>query len=212
MARGRFITVEGGEGVGKSTQVSLLAAALERNGLPVQQTREPGGSRGAESIRKLLLEGSGDRWDAVSEALLVTAARRDHVSRLIAPALERGIWVVCDRFTDSTYAYQGYGRGMPLADIAALQRVAIGELVPDLTLILDLPVGAGLARAAARPGAGDRFEGRERAFHERLRDGFRRIASDDPKRCVLIKASGSPETVHAAVLAAVSRHFALVLR
>lgn len=211
MARGRFITVEGGEGAGKSTQVGLLVEALERNGIAVQRTREPGGSPGGESIRRLLLEGAGDRWDAVAEALLLTAARHDHVERLIAPALDRGLWVISDRFADSTTAYQGYGRGMLLDDIALLQRLALGDIAPDLTLILDVPVELGLARVAARSGDADRFERLDLAFHERLHDGYRRIAADDPARCVLVDASGDAETVHGAVFAIVAERFGLTL-
>ena len=204
MARGRFITVEGGEGAGKSTQVPLLAAALETAGIAALTTREPGGSSGAEAIRRLLLEGDGRRWDALGEALLLYAARRDHVALLIEPALARGEWVVCDRFADSTVAYQGYGRGLPLADIMALHRLALGTLAPDLTLILDLPVETGLARAAARPAAADRFERLDPVFHERLRQGFRDIAATEPERCVLIDAARDPKMVHRAILAAVA--------
>jgi dTMP kinase len=204
MPHGRFITFEGGEGAGKSTQVPLLVAALERAGIAALATREPGGSPGAEAIRRLLLEGEGERWDAQGEALLLVAARRDHVAKLIAPALARGVWVVCDRFADSTLAYQGYGRGLMPADIAMLHRFALGDLAPDLTAILDLPVDAGLARSAARSAAAasaaDRFERLDRAFHDRLRDGFQRIAAADPGRCVLVDAAGDPQAVHRAVL------------
>ena len=203
-ARGRLITVEGGEGAGKSTQVDLLLAALGHAGIAATRTREPGGSEGAEAIRRLLLDGADERWDAVGEALLLYAARRDHVVRLIAPSLERGVWVVCDRFADSTLAYQGYGRGLPLADLLALHRFALGDFAPDLTLILDLPVAEGLARAARRSGTADRFERLDTAFHERLRQGFRQIAADHPERCVLIDASGDQGSVHRAVLAAVA--------
>jgi dTMP kinase len=202
--RGRFITMEGGEGAGKSTQLELLAAALDRTGIAVRRTREPGGSAGAEAIRTLLLEGADERWDAVSEALLLYASRRDHVARLIAPALERGVWVICDRFADSTLAYQGYGRGLPLTDLAVLHRLALGDFAPDLTLILDLPVEEGLARAARRAQSTDRFERLDRAFHERLREGFRQIAAAEPQRCVLIDAAGDRDSVHRVVLAAVS--------
>src|SRR6266571_6683152 len=139
-ARGRFITIEGGEGAGKSTQVDLLMGALAGAGIAAERTREPGGSDGAEAIRGLLLDGATERWDAIGEALLLYAARRDHVLRLIQPALERGVWVVCDRFADSTLAYQGYGRGLPLADLLALHRLVLGDFTPDLTPILDLPV------------------------------------------------------------------------
>lgn len=203
--RGRFITLEGGEGAGKSTQVDLLAAALARDGIAVRRTREPGGSEGAEAIRCLLLEGAEKRWDAVAEALLLYAARRDHVVRLIRPALDRREWVVCDRFADSTLAYQGYGRGLPLADLAALHRFALGDFTSDLTLVLDLPVEEGLARAARRAGSADRFERLGRDFHERLRHGFRDIAAKEPQRCMLIDAQGDPATVHRAIVAAVNQ-------
>ena len=209
--RGRFITVEGGEGAGKSTQVDALMASLERSGIGARRTREPGGSAGAEAIRRLLLDGADERWDAVSEVLLLNAARRDHVVRLIEPALERGLWVVCDRFFDSTLAYQGYGRGVPIADLMTAQRLAIGDFVPDLTLILDLPVSEGLARTARRGDGADRFERLEPAFHERLRGGFRAIAGDHPERCVLIDAGGDVESVHRAVVAAVRQRLGAAL-
>ena len=211
MARGRFITIEGGEGTGKTTQVGLLVAALARAGITARATREPGGSPGAEAIRRLLLEGEGERWDAVGEALLLVAARHDHVTRLIEPALVQGIWVVSDRFADSTFAYQGYGRDLALDDLAALHRFALGAFVPDLTLILDLPVEIGLARAAARPAAADRFERLDHAFHERLRQGFRRIAAEDSGRCVIIDAAGDPGVVHRALLATIAQRLGVVL-
>ena len=202
--RGRFITIEGGEGAGKSTQLALLAAALGGVGIAVQRTREPGGSEGAEAIRRLLLEGADERWDAIAETLLFYAARREHVTRLIQPALDRGVWVVCDRFADSTIAYQGHGRGLPLAELQALHRFALGDFAPDLTLILDLPVAEGLARAAKRSGSADRFERIDPAFHERLRQGFQQIAATNPQRCVVIDASGDVDSVHRAVLAAMA--------
>ena len=202
--RGRFITVEGGEGAGKSTQVRLLVTALQRAGIPVRQTREPGGSPGGEAIRRLLLEGESERWDAISEVLLLIAARHDHVTRLITPALAQGVWVVADRFADSTLAYQGYGRGVELGELAMLHRFALGDFAPDLTLMLDLPVDVGLARAMARSSA-DRFERLDPGFHERLRQGFRQIAADNPARCMLVDAAGDPQTVHRAVLAVVKQ-------
>ena len=211
MSRGRFITIEGGEGAGKTTQVGLLVAALERARIPATATREPGGSPGAEAIRRLLLEGDADRWDAVGEALLLIAARSDHVARLIAPSLARGIWVVSDRFVDSTLAYQGYGRGLALEDLATLHRFAIGSFTPDLTVILDLPAEIGLARAAARANGDDRFERLDRAFHERLRQGFQQIVTENGERCVLIDGSGDPQTVHRAVLKAVERRLRVAL-
>ncbi|MFL5268787.1 MAG: dTMP kinase [Stellaceae bacterium] len=199
---GKFITIEGGEGAGKSTQVRLLAEALGRAGIPVRVTREPGGSPGGEAIRRLLLEGEGERWDAISEALLLVAARRVHVRRVIAPALAEATWVVSDRFADSTLAYQGYGKGIPLDQLAAFHRFALDDFAPDLTLILDLPAEIGLARAAIRSTA-DRFERLDHEFHQRLRRGFREIASSNLTRCVLIDASGDLQAVHSAVLAAV---------
>ena len=210
-ARGRFITIEGGEGAGKSTQVDLLVAALTRADIAAQRTREPGGSEGAEAIRRLLLEGADERWDAIAETLLFYAARREHVTRLIMPALDRGTWVVCDRFADSTIAYQGYGRGLPLAELQALHSFALGDFAPDLTLILDLPVAEGLTRAARRSGNTDRFERLDQAFHERLRQGFHQIAAADPQRCVVIDASGDVETVHRAVLGAVVERLGVAL-
>jgi dTMP kinase len=210
MTRGRLITIEGGEGAGKSTQAPLLLAALQSAGIAAIGTREPGGSPGAEAIRQLLLEGDGERWDATSEALLLTAARRDHVAQLIEPALAREEWVVCDRFVDSTLAYQGYGRGLPAADIAMLHRWALGDFAPDLTLILDLPAEIGRARIAAGV-RGDRFERLEIAFHERVRRGFREIVAAEPARCVLIDATADPAAVHRAVLAAVAERFGMKL-
>jgi dTMP kinase len=211
VSRGRFITIEGGEGAGKTTQVGLLVAALKRAGIPARATREPGGSPGAEAIRGLLLEGDGERWGAVGEALLLVAARSDHVARLIAPSLAKGIWVVSDRFADSTLAYQGYGRGLALEDLATLHRFALGSFAPDLTVILDLPAEIGLARAAARASGDDRFERLDHAFHERLREGFRTIAAKDSARCVVIDGSSDPQTVHRAVLDAVEGRLRVAL-
>lgn len=200
MEHGKFITIEGGEGAGKSTQLRLLAEALARAGIEVVTTREPGGSKGAEAIRALLVTGEVDRWDAETEALLHTAARRDHLSRTVWPALARGAWVVCDRFADSTLAYQGYGHGLSKDFIVALTRLAIGGFAPDLTLILDLPVEEGLKRAGGRGGAEDRYERMDLAFHERLRQGFLDIAGNDPDRCAVIDATQDVDSVHQAVL------------
>lgn len=211
-ASGKFITVEGGEGAGKSTQVRLLVEAFGRAGIDALATREPGGSSGAEAIRRLLLEGDTERWDAIGETLLFFAARRDHVGRTIRPALGAGKYVICDRFTDSTIAYQGYGRGLPLADLLALRRFALGDFTPDLTLILDLPVADGLRRAASRPGAADRFERLDRTFHQRLRDGFLAIAKAEPERCAVIDAAAGIDAVHGAIVSAVSSRLGLVLK
>jgi dTMP kinase len=211
MLPARFITIEGGEGAGKSTQAPLLVGALERSGIAALATREPGGSPGAEAIRRLLLEGEGGRWDARSEALLLVAARRDHVDKVIAPALARGNWVVSDRFADSTLAYQGYGRGLATADIEALHRFALGGFMPDLTVILDLPTAIGLDRAAARSPATDRFQLLDPSFHDRLHQGFREIAAANPARCVLIDAAAEPQMVHRAVCSAVARRLGVAL-
>ncbi|MBC7905841.1 MAG: dTMP kinase [Rhodospirillaceae bacterium] len=205
MERGRFITFEGGEGAGKSTQLKMLAEALARAGIEVVTTREPGGSKGAEAIRALLVTGEVDRWDAHTEALLHTAARRDHLVKTIWPALERGAWVVCDRFADSTLAYQGYGHGLPKDFILGLTRLAIGDFAPDLTLILDLPVEEGLKRAGGRGGAEDRYERMGTPFHDRLRQGFLDIAKFEPDRCAVIDATASLDGVHQSIMATIKR-------
>ncbi len=199
--RGRFITFEGGEGAGKSTQLRLLAQDLAQTGREVITTREPGGSDGAEAIRSLLVTGDVDRWDGYSEALLHSAARRDHLRRTIWPALDRGAWVLCDRFADSTLAYQGYGHGLPMDWITDLTRLTLGEFAPDLTLILDMPAAEGLARAVKRGGGEDRYERMGGAFHQRLRDGFLEIAATDPARCAVIDAVQSVDAVRADIAA-----------
>jgi dTMP kinase len=183
---------------------------LKRAGIDALATREPGGSPGAEAIRRLLLKGETERWDAIGETLLFFAARRDHIARTIRPALDAGRWVVCDRFTDSTIAYQGYGRGLPLAALMAVRRFALGDFDPDLTLLLDLPIAEGLERAARRSTA-DRFERLDRDFHQRLRDGFLAIAAAEPARCAVIDAAGDIDAVHRAIVAAVSTRLGLSL-
>ncbi|BAE51254.1 dTMP kinase [Paramagnetospirillum magneticum] len=202
-ARGRFITFEGGEGAGKSTQVRLLAESLRDEGLMVVTTREPGGSAGAEAIRALLVEGEPERWDGVTEALLHFAARRDHLVKTVWPALDRGAWVICDRFADSTLAYQGFGHGLDPDVIASLYRVAVGHFAPDLTLVLDLPVEKGLERAGLRGGAEDRYERMGLGFHQRLRQGFLGIAAANPMRCAVIDATRSPDEVHGDIMSTV---------
>lgn len=200
--RGRLITLEGGEGAGKSTQALRLEAALAAAGIPVLRTREPGGAPGAEAIRGLLL-GNGP-WDGVAETMLHFAARREHVARTIRPALAAGTWVVCDRFADSTMAYQCYGQGVPRAVFDALASVALEGLRPDLTLVLEVSPEQGLARAAAR-GDTNRYEAMDHAFHARVRQGFRAIAEAEPERCVLLDATDSPEGVAAAIWAVVQQ-------
>lgn len=201
---GRFITVEGGEGAGKSTHAARLAARLRALGLDVVETREPGGTPGAEAIRALLLGGAAGRWSPTVEALLLNAARADHAERLIRPALMRGAWVICDRWLDSTLAYQGGPDGVPAATLKALHQVATGGLTPDRTLLLDLPVAQGLARAGGRGGAPDRIGGRDAAFHDGVRTAFLALARAEPGRIVRIDAARAPEAVAADVWAAVT--------
>ncbi|WP_439594901.1 dTMP kinase [Falsiroseomonas sp.] len=198
---GRFITLEGGEGAGKSTQARRLAAHLAARGLPVLLTREPGGAPGAEAMRRLLLGGQG--LDPVAEALLVFAARRDHLITTIRPALAAGLWVISDRFADSTRAYQGHGQGVAQAAIAQLAAVALEGFAPDLTLVLDLPVETGMARARGRGVAADRYERLDTAFHQRIRDGFLAIAAAEPARCALVDATAGVEVVAASIAALV---------
>jgi len=203
VGQGRFITFEGGEGAGKSTQLQRLAARLSAGGQEVVATREPGGSPGAEAIRDIVLRGDADRWSSVTETLLMYAARRDHVERVIRPGLARGAWVICDRFADSTRAYQGAAGGTDPALIAALETYVLEATRPDLTLIFDLPVAIGLERAHARAGAEMRFESKGHAFHERLREGFLAIARSEPQRCAVIDATGEANEVEARVWEAV---------
>lgn len=200
---GRFITLEGGEGAGKSTQAARLADRLRAQGFEVVVTREPGGTEGAEAVRALLVEGEAERWSAVAEACLVNAARADHVERLIRPALSAGRWVVCDRFVDSTLAYQGAGKGLADSALRNLHHIATADLWPDLTLILDVAVEAGLARAASRRGGEGRFEGHDRSFHLNVVQGFREIAEAEPHRCKLIDGGATVEAVELAIWAEV---------
>ena len=204
MTRGRFITFEGGEGAGKSTQVRILAERLRGAGHEVVATREPGGSPGAEAIRDLLVNGDPDRWSAISETLLMYAARRDHIERTVRPALECGAWVISDRFADSTRAYQGAGGNAPPGLVAALETFVLEQTRPDLTLILDLPVDVGLERAGLRGGSEARFEAKGEAFHQRLRQAFLDIAGAEPDRCAVLDAAQSPDAVSEAIWSAVA--------
>jgi dTMP kinase len=199
-AAGRFITLEGGEGAGKTTQARLLADALCDRGIPVLRTREPGGSPGAEVLRDLLLSGRV-AWAPEAETLLHFAARADHVARTIRPALRAGMWVVCDRFYDSTMAYQGFGQGTNRALIRA--QIALLGIVPDLTIVLRASDAVAADRLLRRGGGADRYEREDAAFHARVNDGFLAIARAEPARCRIIAADGAPETVHAAIMAAV---------
>jgi dTMP kinase len=193
--RARFITLEGGEGAGKSTQVARLKEWIEARGHRCIATREPGGAPGAEMVRKLLVEGPAERWDGVTEALLHFAARREHLRATVLPAIASGTWVVSDRFADSTMAYQGYGHGIDRAMLGTLYDRTVGDFRPDLTLILDLPVEEGLARAAARRGKETRYESLPVDFHERVRAGFLEIAAADPERCLVIDASAGIDDI-----------------
>ena len=203
--QGRFITLEGGEGVGKSTQIKALAAALRAHGLSVVETREPGGSPGAEAIRELLLHREADAWSPRAEALLFAAARSDHVRTRIRPALEAGQWVLCDRFIDSTRAYQGGSDGLTDADIMALHAIGSDGLLPDRTLLLTLSPADTAARRAARAlDRPDRFEDRAAAFHDKVTAAFDRIAASEPARFRRIEAAGPPEAVTARLLVALT--------
>ena len=195
--RGRFITFEGGEGTGKSTHAARLAERLKQFGVGVHVTREPGGSPGAEIMRYVILSGVAKPFGAEAEAVLFAAARDDHLKTVIRPALERGVWVICDRFADSTRVYQGVAGDVDTRSIRALERIVVGDTKPDLTFILDVPAALGMQRATKRRGAGDadRFEKEALAFHEKLRDGFLVLAASEPERCVLIDATASKDEV-----------------
>ena len=197
MAGGLFITFEGGEGTGKTTQLAKLAAALEKKGIDVLCTREPGGSREAEAIRAELVSGDAGKWSPLAEALLMNAARDSHLRKTIRPALALGRTVLCDRFMDSTRAYQGAAGGVDMNLIAALEKSVVGETVPDLTLVFDLDPEIGLSRAKQSE---DRFERKGAAFHSRLNAAYREIARAEPERCRLIDASLPPNAVFAAIM------------
>ena len=199
--RGKFITVEGGEGVGKSTNIRELQSWLERRHIPYLLTREPGGTPLAESIRELLLDTREESVAGTTELLLIFAARAQHLAQVIEPALARGEWVICDRFTDATYAYQGGGRGVPPRQIASLEALVQGELRPDLTLLLDAPVAVGMARAGKR-GELDRFEREERAFFQRVRNTYLERAAREPKRFRCVDTNRALDRI-AAELAAI---------
>jgi len=209
---GRFITFEGGEGAGKSTQIARLAEHLRALGLDVVTTREPGGSPKAEALREILLSGAAERFGPAAEAILFAAARIDHLDETIKPALARGAWVLSDRFADSTRVYQADGDGVDPAFVEGLERVALDGVRPDLTVILDVPVEAALTRIAARRGdeAPDRFEKEAEAVHQRRREAFLRIAEAEPDRCVVIDAAQSVDGVAASIWDVVARRFGLL--
>lgn len=209
---GRFITIEGGEGSGKSTQIRLLMKALAAANLPAIHSREPGGTEGAEDIRDLLLRGDAEKWDAISETLLFYAARREHCARVVWPAMQQGTHVVCDRFADSTRVYQGFAKGLGDDYVLALHRLTLGAFQPDLTLWLDIDVQNGLQRATSRPGEQEvRFENMQGGFHDRVRQGFETLAVQEPQRVVQINANGSIADVHATIIATLNTRLGLNL-
>lgn len=210
---GRFITFEGGEGSGKSTQISLLHKAFETARLPVHRTREPGGSPGAEAVRGLLVDAKANRWDwsPMTEVLLFMAARSDHVEKVIRPNLAAGMHVLCDRFMDSTLVYQGQGKALGEQPVQTLQHLAVGNLVPDLTLILDIDPAAGLKRASARAGVETRFENLHDDFHHAVRAGFLAIASREPQRCAVINADQTVGAIHMQILTILNERLGLKL-
>jgi dTMP kinase len=207
MTTGIFITLEGGEGAGKSTQLKLLEERLTTHGIDIVRTREPGGVPSAETIRDLLVNGETDKWRPLTETLLHFAARHEHISRLIQPALKNGQWVLCDRFSDSTTAYQGYAQNIDLEAISSLYRLAVGNLEPDLTIILDLPVEVGLERAEDRGIGGTRYERMGIEFHQRLRDGFLQIAANNPHRCSIVDATQSIQEISENIMTLVEARF-----
>ena len=209
---GKFLSLEGGEGAGKSTQVRMLADALETAGLDPVVTREPGGTPSAEIIRGLLVDGDVDRWQPMTEALLHCAARFEHVKKTIEPALAEGRWVITDRFADSSVAYQGYGHDLGWAAMDRLHQMVFGDFQPDLTIILDMPVDQGLARARQRQDGEDRYERMGVEFHELLRDGFLDIARRNLKRCTVIDATEDKDTIHKWIRTIVYNRLGVVLK
>ncbi len=208
MDTGVFITLEGGEGTGKSTQSALLCHRLKARGMAVLQTREPGGTKGAEEIRTLLVNGNPESWSPMAEALLMSAAREDHLHRSILPALEEGQFVICDRFVDSTWAYQGYAGGVNADLLAMLETCVVGKLMPDLTLVFDLNPETGLARATGRGQINEnRFEAKGRDYHQKIRSAFLEIAGKSPERCVVVDASMAIEDIEALVWQIISDRF-----
>jgi dTMP kinase len=205
--QGRFITFEGGEGAGKSTQLARAAAWLKGRGVETVLTREPGGTPRAERLREMLLEHGAEPMPRACELLLMFAARATHLENLVLPAVRRGAWVLCDRFTDATYAYQGGGRGLPMAQIDALVQIVHADLQPDLTILLDLPVEAGLARARSRNGADgpDRFETEQCEFFERVRETYLELARREPARFRIVDANATVEEVSVAVCVGLER-------
>lgn len=210
--QGRFITIEGGEGSGKSTQIRLLMDAFAGAKLTALQSREPGGTAGAEAIRELLLKGSADKWDDITETLLFYAARREHLARVVWPAIAQGRHVVCDRFADSTRVYQGFAKGLGDDYVMAIHHLTLGEFQPDMTLWLDIDVQNGLQRATSRPGEEEvRFEHMQGGFHDRVRGGFEALTANEPQRILRIDANRSIAAVHEDIIDAINAHLGLGL-
>lgn len=205
--KGKFIVFEGGEGSGKSTQIPILKKKLLECGIPLAVTREPGGSPGAELIRDLLVKGDTDRWDPWTEVLLYSAARRDHLRSTIWPALDKGTWVLCDRFVDSTVAYQGYGHGLAVDKLENLYKIIANSFQPDLTILLDIPPEFGLKRAAQRCSDDDRFERMDSDFHDRIHQGFHNIAQQNKKRYIIIDATQELEIVSQQIFISICQTF-----
>ena len=211
MPNTHFITFEGGEGAGKSTQVKLLAEAFKKSGLAVSTTREPGGTEGAEAIRNLLVSGDTTKWDARTELLLHLAARNDHLNKFIKQNLAAGTNVICDRFTDSTIAYQSYGHGLGLEYVSQLCNLVIGNFQPDLTIILNIDTESGIERTSRRRGAENRYERMGNNFHEKVRKGFLEIARSYPQRCVVINAKAGIKSVHRQIISVVHERLGISL-
>jgi dTMP kinase len=211
VGQGRFIAVEGVDGAGKGVQCAFLLSALQSAGLDVLLTREPGGSPGAEQIRELVVNGSTDKWDDMTELLLIYAARRSHLQQTILPAIARGTWVISDRFADSSRAFQGIAGGLGLQTVETLHQLVIGNFAPDLTIVLDLEPEASLARTRQRGGGEDRFEKKGVGYQQRVREGFRQLALASPATHVLIDAAGSMDAVRKRVFDAVNKHLGLEL-
>ncbi len=209
---GKFISLEGGEGTGKSTQLKLLAKSIERVGMRVIETREPGGTEQAERIRSILVTGNSSKLNPFTELLLHNAARKEHVENVIKPGLAEGKIVISDRFADSTVAYQAYGHELGTAIVKSITQLTIGNFTPDLTIILDIKPEEGLKRAGSRAGSETRYEQMEKAFHERVREGFLAIAKQEPERCVVISSDKSVEAVHKSIISVVNSHLSLNLK
>ncbi len=208
----KLITFEGGEGVGKSTQINLLKQSFTNSGIPVKTTREPGGTEGAEKIRELLVQGGANKWDGQTELLLHMAARLDHINRFIKPALTEGNFVICDRFMDSTIAYQAYGHKLGEQYVKQLSTLIFGNFTPDLTIIFDLDIKAAMQRADKRNSKENRYEKMGEAFHNNVRKGFLQIAKDNPYRCVVIDASLGQEEISVQIIKIIEQKFGINLK